>query len=360
MRIDRHLIKAILTLAAVIAIVAFLLRRETSSPPNPVFSGQTMGTTYSIKLANSPLSQRDLSKLRRTIELRLESINEQMSVYLPDSEISRFNRSRSTMPFAVSADFEHVARFAVGLAARTGGAFDPTVAPLVNLWGFGPEGRHAPPAPAQLEEARARVGYGHLSFIAPHQIRKDIPDLQLDLGAVAKGYGADEVKRTILAAGVTNFLVEIGGEVVAWGLNPDGRMWSIGIQTPEFDAVPGAKTVGTLHLSRMAAATSGDYQNYVRDETGRVRAHIIDPRTGRPVEHELASVTVLARDCLTADGLATAAFVLGPQLGLGVVANYSGAEALMLVRTPDGKLSERMTARFAEVTGYEKAAGDKE
>lgn len=318
------------------------------------WGGETMGTTYSIRLADARLARRELDALEVEIVTCLDAVNRQMSHYRPDSELSAFNGSTSTAPFRVSAPLATVARFAVELNRRSHGAFDPALGPLIDLWGFGPQGRtNAAPTQEQIDEAMSRAGVRHLFVTPGGELQKDIPDLRLNLSAVAKGFGADEVARVILSRGVTNALVEIGGEIVALGRNTGGRKWRVGVDAPDPGAAPGGNLEAVLEVSDVAVATSGDYRNFFRDASGHAYAHILNPITGRPVEHHLASVTVVASNCLTADGLSTTLFVLGAEEGLPWVQEaYPDAAALFIVREEGGFLRQIATSNFTAATGY--------
>lgn len=311
-----------------------------------------MGTAYSLRLADASLDRRELAALQTDVDAALAEVNRQMSPYLPDSEISRFNRAGADEPVAVSPDFQVVARRALDIAAATDGAFDPTVGALVNLWGFGPDGlrRDAPPAD-QIAAARAVTGWRHLRLTPEGRLAKDVSALQLDLGAIAKGFGVDRIATLLRERGFENFLVEIGGETLGAGLNAQGEPWRVGVLKP--DGSSALHGVAPLTGGR-AIATSGDYRNFYRDETGELRAHIVDPRTAAPVGHAIASVSVLAGDCLTADALATALFVLGPDEGLPLLAaRFPGVEALFLVRNGTNSFREISTPGFTSVPAPE-------
>ena len=304
-----------------------------------------MGTTYSIRLANPPFDRRELSRLQADVDAALAEVNRQMSPYLPDSEISRFNRAGANEPVAISPDFQFVVRRALEIAEATGGAFDPAVGALVNLWGFGPDGlRRDAPTPDQIAAARATTGWQHLQLTPAGRLVKNVPDLQLDLGAIAKGFGVDRIAALLRARGIQNFLVEIGGETLGEGLNAQGEPWRVGVLQP--DGSTALHGVARL-TGGNAIATSGDYRNFYRDENGLLQSHIVDPRTAAPVRHAVASVSVLAGDCLTADALATALFVLGPDEGLPLLAKrFPGVEALFLVRAGAGGFAEIATPGF--------------
>jgi FAD:protein FMN transferase len=310
--------------------------------------GRTMGTTYSIRIADDLLAPAERQALQAAIDEALEEINRQMSTYRADSEISAFNRAEAEAPVEVSADFLRVLRLALDLAEATGGAFDPTVGALVNLWGFGPDpAQRTRPAPEQIEAARRTVGYRHLAILPDGRLAKSIPELRLDLGAIAKGFGVDQVAQLLRERGIQNFLVEIGGETLAQGRNAAGEPWRIGILRPDFDPAPAALYGVATLTDGQAIATSGDYRNYFRDENGTVQTHVVDPRTARPVRHSVASVSVLADTCALADGLATALLVLGPDEGMPFLRrHFPAAQALFLVRQTDPALAAIATPGF--------------
>lgn len=333
-----------------IGLLAFL-SACSPAPRDALLSGQTMGTTYSIRLAASPLGRGDLHRLQADIDDALAEVNRQMSTYLPDSEIARFNRAGANEPIAIPPDFRFVVRRALEIAEATGGAFDPTVGALVNLWGFGPDGRpRATPSAEQIAAARATTGWRHLRLAPDGRLAKDVPGLRLDLGAIAKGFGVDRVAALLRGRGLANFLVEIGGETLGVGVHAAGEPWRVGVLKPDGSA----DLQGVAHLTDgRAIATSGDYRNFYRDESGELRAHVIDPRTAAPVGHAVASVSVLAGDCGTADALATALFVLGPDEGLPLLAaRCPGVEALFLVRDEASGFRETATPGFGTATGY--------
>ena len=321
------------------------------APRDAALSGQTMGTTYSIRLADADLDRRALDQLQADVDATLAEVNRQMSPYLPDSEIARFNRAGANEPVAISPDFQFVARRALEIAEATGGAFDPTVGALVNLWGFGPDGlRRVAPTPDQIAAARATTGWRHLRLAPDGRLEKDVVDLKLDLGAIAKGFGVDRVAALLRERGIENFLVEIGGETLGAGRNASGEPWRVGVLRP--DGSVDLQGVARLTGGR-AIATSGDYRNFYRDESGELRAHIVDPRTAAPVGHAVASVSVLAGDCLTADALATALFVLGPDEGLPLLAErFPGVEALFILRRDDDSFEEVATPGWAAAAAY--------
>ncbi len=309
-------------------------------------TGPTMGTTYSIKLVVDPAAfgRDDETLLREQIGECLLVVNQRMSTYLPESELSRFNQHTSEAPFPVSEQTLHVIRRALEISDLSDGAFDITVGPIVNAYGFGPDPRRMDgPSEDELAALRERVGY-HLIEIDTdaRTLRKKHPQVYCDLSAIAKGYGVDQVAETLDDFGLGRYMVEIGGEVRARGLNLDDQPWQIAVEKPDPE---GRGILQVLGLRDKAVASSGDYRNfYMRD--GKRISHTIDPRTGRPVTHLLASVTVIADDCEWADAWATTLMVLGPDEGYNV-AERQGLVALFLRRHEDGTISRKQTPGFA-------------
>lgn len=343
--------KMLLVGLVILGLVIWNSVRRPPPPKHPSWTGRTMGTTYTVSLADSPLKWNELRALHEDVETYLIHVNDLMSTYLPTSEISRFNASRTTEPVKVSDALATVTRFALKVSEESQGAFDPTVGPLVNLWGFGPEGDEGPPAEEALEAVRRMCGHRNLTVPSDTSLQKRISELQLDLNAVAKGYAVDHVADLALRTGAQNVFVEIGGECMAHGHNSGGGPWRIGIDVPSYGALPGEGLQEVVNLSGMAIATSGDYRNFHTNETGSVYAHIIDPRTGKPVAHQLASVSVLAGSCMKADALATALFVMGPVEGLRWIEAYPNAEALFVSREEDGSFRERASPGFEAFLG---------
>ena len=316
-------------------------------PAVHVFEGPTMGTTFAVRVVADDLGDARVATLRTTIEQTLAGIDERMSTYRPESEVSRFNRAHTTDPFRVSADTLAVLRHALEISELTDGAFDVTVGPLVDAWGFGPAGEpSALPTERDIERLRRRVGFRQLRIEpATSSLRKLVPQLSCDLSALAKGYAVDRVAERLRAEGLGSYLVEVGGEVRAGGLSPRGDAWRVGIERPG----PGPPAVQRLvRLRDRALATSGDYRNYY-EVAGRRVSHTIDPRSGRPVDHGLASVSVVDPLCVRADAIATALGVLGPDAGYEL-AVAQGWAALLIVRRDDGTLRERETPAFTALS----------
>ncbi|MBP9908479.1 MAG: FAD:protein FMN transferase [Rubrivivax sp.] len=310
------------------------------------FSGQTMGTSYVVKLAAAALSATRLEALQAGVHDALEGINRGLSLHRADSELMRFNRHASAMPFALSKDFLAVLAAAQQVSELSAGAFDVSVAPLTQAWGFGPEHRSVVPAAAQIEAGRAAVGWRGLQLDAARgTVTKTHAGLQADLGGIAKGHGVDLAALALEAGGVEHYMVEVGGEVRTRGHNPQGRAWQIGIEEP--DAMP-QRARSVVPLSGRSLATSGDYRFYF-EQDGRRYSHEIDPRTAEPISHGLASVSVVADSCMLADALATALIVMGPERGFAL-AQQLALPALFIVREPQGGLRDQATPAYAALT----------
>ncbi len=309
--------------------------------PETKLEGRTMGTTWHVTV----VGRRPVADLQERIERRLEEVNQSLSTYREDSEINRFSRfSRTGEEFPVSRDFQEVMRTAARVHQLSGGAWDGTVRPLVDLWGFGPLPPVAePPDPKKVEALLRDVGFDRIE-IRRGALVKRVASVTLDLSSIAKGYGVDQVAAVVRDAGFSDFLVEIGGEVSASGSRRGGGPWRVGINRPRADA-PANELYRVVALRDAALATSGDYrQFFVRD--GVRYSHILDPRTGRPVTNGVVSVSVLAPDCTLADGLATAVMVMGVGDGLALVERLPGVEAFVVVGTKDDRLEDHASSGF--------------
>lgn len=274
-----------------------------------------MGTTYSVQI-NAFVDETKLEHLQASIEQRLNQINQQMSTYLPTSELSLFNQSDDKEWHLVSAELLTVIQLAASISQQSDGAFDITVGPLVNLWGFGPhKSEFIVPTESNINISMQNIGYRNLYFRSnPPALHKTNKSLYVDLSAIAKGYAVDELAEILDTASIENYMVEIGGEVKSRGVASHGGAWRIGIETPAGER-GGVEAI--LSLPEVGVATSGDYRNYFEQADKRY-SHTIDPRTGYPVEHHLASVTVVHDSVAYADGWATAFMVLGPSKTLEI------------------------------------------
>jgi len=327
-------------------VVCLALAACESRPVLAEFGGRTMGTTYSVQVVAPPPSF-ESNGLHAEIDTLLRRINDQMSTYLEDSELSRFNASRKTDWLNASPELVAVVLQAQRVSELTGGAFDVTVGPLVNLWGFGPATRrdHAPPDEA-IESAMQRTGYRQLHVKdAPSGLRKGIPDLYVDLSAIAKGYAVDRMAEQLERRGIHNYLVELGGEIRGRGHNARGTPWQVAVEKPS----PGERTVHqVIAVDGVGVATSGDYRNYF-ERDGQRYSHTIDPKTGRPITHTLASVTVVNPSAMHADALATGLMVLGPEAGYAL-AEREALAVLFILKGEDGFVS-RASPAFARYGG---------
>lgn len=306
-----------------------------------------MGTSYTVKLAGV-VAEDQRPRIQRAIERELDNVNSKMSTYLAGSEVSRFNASQSMEPFPVSADTVAVIAEAARIGRLSGGALDITVGGLVEAWGFGPKDQpvQAPPE-TELRRLKARVGWSKIKLDAEGAtIRKLDPAVRIDLSAIAKGYAVDRVAEALDALGYGRYLVEAGGEVRVRGNNIADRPWRVGIEKPE-EGRRGIYRV--LGLENRSMATSGDYRNFYDLDGVRV-AHTIDPRTARPVKHDLASVTVVAESCMAADGWATALMVLGENEGYDLALERD-LNALFLVNDGQGGLLDNPTPAFQSMFG---------
>lgn len=308
--------------------------------------GRTMGTTYHITVVTGYWS--GLSNIDQKIAQRLDEINDSMSTYRPKSEISRFNAVRQTNEkFSVSEDFLHVMIIARDLFALTEGAWDGTVKPLVDLWGFSrPERQQSMPAADKIRAVVEEIGFDQITVWDDGYIGKQRKRLGLDLASIAKGYAVDQVAELIRSRGGSDFLVEIGGEVYASGLRKDGKPWKVGVNLPDENAAFD-QVYRVVNLQNSALATSGDYRNFF-EFNGRRYSHVLDPRTGYPVNNGVVSVSVIADTCTFADGLATALMVLGHEKGLALVERLDGVESLIIVRAQDNTLVDYYSAGFRD------------
>ena len=307
------------------------------------FSGQTMGTTYAVTIVE-PSTNISVETTQRHVDHILARINASMSTYQPDSELSRFNRAHTTNWVPISLDLYLVLKEALRVSHMTTGAFDVSVGPIVDLWGFGPSPRHTTiPSDEAIRTRLDSIGYQHLHLQDdPPAMRKDHPALSVDLSAIAKGYGVDQVVGYLESRHITNYLVEIGGELRANGHNTQEKPWKVAVEQP----TPITQAIHrVLHLEGQGIATSGDYRNFFEREGIRF-SHTMNPNTGKPVTHNLSSVTVVAETTMKADALATAFLVLGPKEGFAL-AQREHVASLFLTVDADG-VHEQATTDFAQ------------
>lgn len=352
----RTIIHVVIIVLVVAGCLWSLVRsRDVTAPAEPsadlrTLTGQTMGTTYTVKFVAPPDAASALAGRAETaVGAALALVDERMSTWREDSELSRFNRFAQSTPFAVSAETIEVFEIAERVSEASGGAFDITVGPLVNAWGFGPDVQTVEgPSEEELAELRERVGYRNIEIdAAACTLRKLRPDIYCDLGAVAKGYGVDRVADALEQLGIDDYMVEVGGEVRTKGTK-NGLTWRIAVERP----VLGGRAVQKIlemPAGGRAMATSGDYRNY-REVDGVRVCHTVDPRTGRPITHKLASVTVLDDTCAMADAYATAIMVLGPETGYELASKLELA-ALLVIREAPNTFSEKRTPAFAKLDG---------
>lgn len=329
--------------ALLLAVFVFGLQGCNSKPQEHVvgFQGMTMGTTFSMKWVST--SEEEVESVRAEAGKLLSQVNQQMSTYIEDSELSLLNKMPHGEPRQVSSELMQVLKEGQRISELTRGAFDYTVGPLVNLWGFGPDGRitHAPDT-HEIEALKARIGYRFVE-LDPNALSvvKD-GEQYVDLSAIAKGYGVDALAQLLEARGIERYLVEIGGELRAKGSKPNAEPWRLAIETP----TEGERSVQeVISLTQGGVATSGDYRNYFEEDGVRF-SHTIDPRTARPITHRLASVTVIRPSCMEADALATALMVMGEEEGYNFALEHD-IDAFFINKTEDG-FETRFTPGFTK------------
>ncbi len=312
---------------------------KTNTSDEVVLKGKTMGTTYTVKYINK-ITNPNKERIQNKIDSVLVLVNEEMSTYIPSSEISKFNSFHDTTWFNVSEDFVIVLRQAEYIADVSGGYFDPTIEPLVNLWGFGPEKRERKlPSKNEIDSAKKLVNFALIETrLSPPAIKKRKNNIYLDLSSIAKGYGVDKVSDFLEEKGIESYLVEIGGELKAHGRKADSTLWKVGVINPNEQGLS-----ISIKMNDLAIATSGDYLNYF-EYKGKRYSHTINPKTGKPVTHNLASVSVIDPSCMTADGYATAIDVLGDAKGFEL-AERLNIPVYMILRD-SGKYKVKMNEQF--------------
>jgi thiamine biosynthesis lipoprotein len=330
--------KKILISAFLFIVIATVYRFSIFSPELVSFSGPTMGTTYTVKFYTTENVKKP-SDLKVGVDAALVRVNKLMSTYDPNSELSVFNKLPENQFSNISEDMAYVIDKALLISEMSGGEYDITIGPLVNLWGFGP-GKREDKVPSQvlIDEAKSRVGYHYLKLDGRRLTKEK--NIYVDLSSIAKGYGVDMVAQVLQSKGVQNYLIEVGGEILSKGVKADGESWKVAIESP----AGGHEIVERiLSVTDVAVATSGDYRNYF-EKNGVRYSHTISPKTGRPITHRLVSVTVVDKTTTMADGLATAITVLGPEKGFEF-AQKNGIAAYLLIKTDFG-FEERPSDAF--------------
>ena len=317
-----------------LSVICFLPLASCQSEQPPAlheFSGLTMGTSWSVMI-NAGALPLPRQQLKAQLDSILDRVNGEMSTYLPESELSIINAAHSTGPIPVSRPLMQVLEAAHEVSRLTRGGFDVTVAPLVNLWGFGPEQDFTVPGEEQIDAALRLAGYEYLRLDpAALILEKAQGGISIDLSGIAKGHGVDRVADYLDSLQLDDYLVEIGGEIRAQGVNREQAPWQIGIEQP----VAGQRGVQRIiELDNLAMATSGDYRNFF-EQDGIRYSHTIDPRTGRPISHGLASVTVLHSSAMQADAWATGLLVLGPEQGYATALENGLAAYFIVHGEPD-------------------------
>lgn len=323
-------------LPAIFVSALFYVTLFRNVPPISKYYGQAMGTTWSA-VVRAPNS----SEIQQGIQATLDQVNIQMSTYQPDSEVSRFNR-HDTTAFEISSATRQVIAMGLDIHAKSTKAFDITIGPLVNAWGFGFPPSPKNPTDDELIDYQNFVGSQYLT-LGDSSIQKSDPRTQIDLSAIAKGFAVDQVATYLTSKGLDHFLIEVGGEIYAHGEKEDGP-WIVAIEQPKKDQ-------GTIQISfplqNQALATSGDYRNY-QERDGKRYSHTIDPRTRTPIAHNIASISVITDTVMAADAWATALNVVGEEEAFRLAEEYDLA-IYMLIREEDEQFRARSNAAFAEI-----------
>ena len=319
-----------------LALAASLLLAGCATPlPETLLTGETMGSAWTVKIAG--VLPRPAADLQSGAQARFEAVNQALSTYRANSALSRFNDEASGGWVNIDPELAAVLRYALTLAARSDGAYDVTVGPLVNLWGFGPDpATNRVPDAAAIEAARARVGWRKVQVDATADRARKQPGMRIDLSSLGKGRGVDRVAEYLDAQGVTNYLIDLSGKLRARGRNPRGDAWQVAVEQPAADDPSGAPRIvpAVVALHDRSIATAGDYRRFF-ESGGRHYSHIIDPRTGSPVEHATLSATALGATCMEADALATMFMVMDPDAALRV-AESGNVPALLISREGGG------------------------
>lgn len=298
------------------------------------FGGEVMGTTYSIKVVEGgsvDFNDEGLSELtQRSVVQALDQVDSALSTYKTQSELMRLNRAMPGAEFEMGEEMREVTLLSLNILEASGGYFDPSIGPLVSAWGFGAESSSVAPDEQEVALLLSKAGMRSLEVEDSVRVRK-VADGFIDYSAIAKGYGVDRAAQALESIGFTNFLVEVGGEVRVLGTNSSGEAWRLGIEQPD---ILGRKAYNVAHLKDVSMATSGDYRNFIEGSEGRY-SHTIDPKTGYPVSSEIASVSVVMKDCASADAWATALLAMGRERALEY-AERKNLAAFFIFREDDG------------------------
>ena len=325
-----------------------LIRRNQQQIKSEIY-GFCMGTTYSVKISD-PLTLRESEQLKKDIENSLSHIDRLMSTWKPDSEISQFNDA-SSFHFNASATFFEVTQAALSWAEWSEGAYDPTIKPLLDLWGFGASGERKIPSSYETEQILKKIGSHQ---IVAHEntriIEKLNPSITLDLSGLAKGYSVDQIGALLNEEKLTNWFIEVGGEVRVQGLNFYGESWRIGIEKPN-SLLFASNIQGIVSPHEGSIATSGNYRNFL-NTNGVYYSHIIDPQTGNALKGDLFGVSVYAHDCMSADAVATALNVMGVRKGLEWIEQLSDIEAHFIVQVHENEYRDFFSSGYIEKTNY--------
>ncbi|CFQ57686.1 thiamine biosynthesis lipoprotein [Yersinia frederiksenii] len=335
-----HLFANGLLLSAVLGLLTACNDTETRQQID--IEGKTMGTFYSVKISGA--TPPNPHQLQQEIDALLEQANNDISTYRQTSVLSRFNQYRGSEPQPIPRGMADIILLAQRIGRDTDGAMNITVGPLVNLWGFGPEKQPTQiPTQDQIDSARQQVGLQHLTLISDNRgewLQKDLPDLYVDLSTMGEGYGVDLLVNLMMQKGITNYLVSVGGAVSSRGVNGQGQPWRVAIQKPtdQENAVQ-----ALVDLQGYSISTSGSYRNYF-EQGGQRYSHVLDPATGRPINHRLVSATVIATTALEADGWDTGLMVLGTEKALRL-AESKGLAVYLITKTDQG-FAAVMTPQF--------------
>jgi len=324
-----------------------------SAEDHPVirWTGQAMGSPYTIQVVDAKMDDMQVMALKAEVGQRLKDLNQQVSHYLPDSEISKFNHAPANQPFKISPDLVRLMKFSLELNRQSQGSWDPTLGPVISLWGFGEKTeKHAIPPEAELKAAMKLTGCQHLKLTDNGELIKDIPELSLNLSSSAKGFVTDEIVKLLGTHGLTNVYVAMAGDLAVRGHSPRGVKWQVGVALPMENWKENNPMATAVSLTDQAISTSGDNEKFFKDAQGRRLGHIFDPKTGWPVQHDVASVSVVGPDSMTAGATATLMFVLGQEAGLKYIEARPTMAALFIVRDGEDKFRQVPSSRWAGMT----------